>query len=54
MDLQDTDLRVNNDKDFFENLEFCEVGYGASLKDDELILPIGFNPTIVKYIIRIF
>jgi hypothetical protein len=54
MDLQDTDLRVNIDKDFFESLEFCEVGFGTSLEDDELILPIGFNPTIVKYIIRIF
>lgn len=54
MDLQDTNLRVNIDKDFFESLGWCEVGYGTTLKADELILPIGFNSTIVKYMIRIF
>lgn len=54
MDLEDTDLRINISKEFFEDLEWCEVGYGTTLKEDELILPIGLSPTEVKYIIRIF
>ena len=54
MDLEDTDLRINISKEFFEELEWCEVRYGTTLKEDELILPIGLSPTEVKYIIRIF
>lgn len=54
MDLEDTDLRINISEEFFEDLEWCEVGYGTTLKDNELILPVGLNPTIIKYIIRIF
>ena len=54
MDLEDTDLRINIDKEFFEDLEFIDVNTGMVLKDDLLVLPVGLHPTNIKYIMRIF
>lgn len=54
LDLEDTNLRINIDKEFFEDIEWLEVNMGMTLKDDVLILPIGYNNVMVKYIIRTF
>ena len=51
LDLKDTYVRINIGKEFFEELECCEVGCGTILKDDELTLPCGI---IIKYIMRVF
>ena len=51
--LVDTDLVVEIDGDLFDRLMSCAVGNGFSTDGYALTLPIGFSPSIIKYVMRV-